>query len=358
MAPPLARRALLTCVVIVFAAGCGGPPTASSATPGAPGRPSDDAASGPPFRGFVSRSSGALQVVACGAPGTAVRTVAGPASSEIGDAVDSLASKGITSAYVEMRGQLSADGRSVDASGDILLSKDKSECPVVFDGDYVAGGNDPFWSIEVHPATIVFRSREEPKGRSFPYSATPSETGSPEYATRVDRPRVSTLRLAVRRGRCVDSISGEIRPFTAHAEIDGKPLSGCAFAGVPAGGFGDDPLDALERYAGTYPARSKLWSAEPLASRLSRVLGSKRGAFEAAMQASGPLMKDAAVYYVLGTKGPRAGTDVAVFLADPGADTIEVILFEGGKRSEFRDGDRDVVPPAEARTLLDTLPPS
>jgi hypothetical protein len=49
--------------------------------------------------------------------------------------------------------------------------------------------------------------------------------------------------------------------------------------------------------------------------------------------------------------------DAAIFLADPAADAIEVILIEDKVRTDFKEGDRDVTLPAEAAVTLENALP-
>jgi uncharacterized membrane protein len=262
--------------------------------------------------------------------------------------------------YAELRGTPSSDGRSfaVDALVRLRPGGEGPSCGApVFDGDFVANGNEPFWGIEIRRDAIVFRSPDVPKGRAYPYSALPTAQGTIAYATKLGRPKVSTLAVTIGPGRCIDGMSGEIRSFKAHVELDGRTLDGCAAAGVPEGGFGDDPLDELARWAGATPSSSGLWSSPLVKPRLASLLGPGLPAFEAGMQVTGPLMRDGGVLYVLGNKRGEGGRDVAIFLAEPGTDTIEVVLVEKGRRADFKEGGREVPLPAEAQTMIRSLLP-
>jgi len=222
----------------------------------------------------------------------------------------------------------------------------------VFDGEFAASGNEPFWGIEIREEGIVYRSPETPKGRTYPYARTPTETGTLLYATRIDTPSVSTLEVALEPGRCADTMSGELRGLKAHVVLDGAKREGCAYAGLPRGGFGDDPLDELRRWAGTYLDRAWFTASVPVASRLQALLGAKLEVFEMNMSVRGPLMEDQGVYYTMGNAPHRGGRDNAVFLAEPSTDTIAVILIEDARRTDYREGERDVPLPAEVRTYL------
>jgi uncharacterized membrane protein len=222
----------------------------------------------------------------------------------------------------------------------------------VFDGELVANGNEPFWAVEIRETGITYRAPDLPKGRTFPYALTRTETGSVVYATKVETPAVSTLEVALERAACLDSMSGELRGFKAHVILDGRKLEGCAAAGVPRGEFGDAPLDELNRFAGAYPHAVGLWKDPVLESRLRVLLGAAMPAFLDTLKVQGPVMKDAGIFYVTGNRPHQGGVDGAVFLADPATDTLCVILFENGARQDFKEGGRDITLPAEVVTMI------
>jgi uncharacterized membrane protein len=349
--------AALAAIVAIALGACGrsgdGPSTATVPHPAAP----PTGPSEPPLRGVIGSAGTTFSFRACGAPESALATVT-EGRDEVGAVWAALHPAPGRAVYVEIRGKESADGKSVSVE-DVLrahVDGEGSGCDrPVFDGDFFASGNEPGWSVEIRPSGILYRSAAEPKGLSFPYSALRTGSGTIEYAARIDKPKVRTLAVEIEPGRCVDSMSGEIRGFVARVEFDGVKLQGCAAAGVPAGGFGDGPLDELRRYDGVNPAGSSFWSIEPWKGRLMTLLRSSRGSFDASMQACGPVMEDRGVNYVIGNKPHRRGADIAVFAADPGTDTINVVLVENGMRRDFKEGDRNVALPSEVRTALANL---
>lgn len=343
------RRLLLGAGLVLALSGCGHSPTPEQA---AAASPPPHEASPVVVRGTLAKTEAGFALTPCGSRETPLRLEGTLADVE--SAWASLGGTGREALAAEIRGVPSGDGAL--RVTDLVRARSRRDlgCDVpVFDGDYVASGNEPFWSVEVRHDAIVFKSPEIPKGRSYPYSVVPSTgDGTVEFATKIDAPAVSTLSLRIRSGRCVDSMSGEVRSFKARAEIDGKALEGCAAAGVPQGGFGDDPLDELERYAGGYAHESGLWRSEPLASRLKALLGAKLAPFEENLRVASALSKEGGVYYLVGNKPHQGGNDFAVFVADPDSDTINVVLYEGGHRTDFREGDRELPLPKEAEAML------
>jgi len=347
--------AFLSMLVATYACGTHAPAPEVQA-PTTEAQSMDDADSGLPVRGLVVKAGDSFALHECGAPaGRAVNVVdATGAMARAFKALDAPAAVGI---YAEMRGARSTDGGSLTLT-QLVRARGVGgglACePPVFAGDYVASGNEPFWSIEIREDGIVYRSPAEPEGRTYPYAITPTETGS-VYATKVDQPKISTLEVSLEPGACLDSMSGELRAFKAHVVHDGVELEGCAAAGVAPGGFGDAPLDELDRYAGTYPDAAVLWRSPLLAPRLEALLGPKFETFVENVQVRTPVMKDGGVFYVTGNKPHQGGLNNAVFLADPESDTIVVILVVNGVREDFKEHGRDIPLPAEVVTTLGNL---
>jgi uncharacterized membrane protein len=355
---PLTLRSAAALSIVVLLPACGGQPSGPAPAAPSPAPPAAEAASGPPVRGVVVKSATSFALRECGAPaGRSVNLIdPGGELSKAFVALDAPPADGI---YVELYGNRSTDGGSLTLS---QLARARGlgaglACePPVFEGDYVASGNEPFWSVEIREDGIRFRSPDESKGRRYPYAITRTETGATLYATKIEKPRVSTLEVSLEPGRCVDSMSGELRAFTAHVVVDGKKLDGCAAAGVPPGSFGNAPLDELQRWAGSYPTAAMPWEASWLRPRLEALLGAKLKAFQENLQVRTPVMNDGGVFYVTGNKAHQGGLDNALFIADPDSDTIEVILVVGGVREDFKEGGRDVALPAEVVTTLGNLP--
>lgn len=98
------------------------------------------------------------------------------------------------------------------------------------DAAYVvsARGNEPFWSIEVHDAEVIFRQPEAPQEIVFREPQTVDAEGAVRYNASTSEHR---LELMVHAQPCRDSMSGEYFAFSAKALLDGRELSGCARVG-------------------------------------------------------------------------------------------------------------------------------
>ena len=354
------NRVVFAAIPLAFLlAACGAPERGAPPAGQAATEPESDASPKNPVRGIVSYAGGATTFMECGAPSGTARTLADPAG-ELAKAFASLEAKPGAGIYVELTGAPAADGRTFAWTA-LLRAAAVGEGPAcdapVFEGEFVANGNEPFWTIEIREGGIVYRDPEVPKGRTYPYAFTRTETGSVVYATKLDSPVVSTLEVALAPSRCIDSMSGELRSFKAHVVLDGRALDGCARAGVPHGEFGTTPLDELNRFTGAYPRTVRLWSDGAIRTRLEALLGSAMKEFLENMKVQSPLMKDDGVFYVTGNRPHYGGLDNAIFLADPSSDTIEVILFKNRLRRDFKEGGRDVALPAEVDATIDNMAP-
>jgi len=310
-----------------------------------------------PLRGIVFTKAGATTFSECGAPSGRAMSLSDP-SGELAKAFTSLSAKPDDGIYVELDGAPAADGAAVTWTAILrahtLGGAISCDAPV-FDGEFVASGNEPFWAVEIRENGITYRSPELPKGRTYPYAFTRTATGSVLYATKIETPSVSTLEVALEPKTCVDSMSGELRGFTAYVTLDGRKLSGCAVAGVPRGEFGSAPLDELNRFSGVYPHTVRLWKDPALAKRLDALLGASMPAFLENMKVQTPVTKDGGIFYVTGNAPHRGGLDNAIFLADPATDTINVIVFTNAVRKDFKEEGREVALPADVVTTIGNM---
>jgi uncharacterized membrane protein len=351
------RQTAAAIVLVLVLAACGDPKIVTPPTKPAATEPASEVSPKGPVRGIASTSGDLTTFRECGVPAIHAMTLTDPGG-ELQRAFASLSAAPSEGIYVELAGVRGTGGTTFAVTA-LLRARGLGEfvpCDApVFDGEFVASGNEPFWAIEIRQVGIVYRSPEVPKGRTYPYAFTRTETDSVVYATKIESPAVSTLEVALEPGRCVDSMSGELRSFKAHVAIDGRKLEGCAAAGVPHGEFGNGPLDELNRFTGTNPRTVHLWKEPLIEKRLEALLGTNMPAFLEAMQVQSALMKDDGVFYVTGNKPHQGGSDSAFFLADPATDTVSVILFAHGARRDFKEAGREIALPADVGTMIGKL---
>jgi uncharacterized membrane protein len=96
--------------------------------------------------------------------------------------------------------------------------------------DYIVGarGSEPFWSVEVTDAALIWRQPDEPKEISLPAPQTQDSEGAVNYTAADNDHKVE---LMIEAQACRDAMSGEYFAYAAKAKLDGKPFAGCARVG-------------------------------------------------------------------------------------------------------------------------------
>lgn len=96
--------------------------------------------------------------------------------------------------------------------------------------DYIvaARGNEPFWSVEVTDAALLWRQPEEPKEISIAAPQPQDAEGAVSYVANNDEHKIEVL---IEAQACQDDMSGEYFAYAARATLDGKRFTGCARVG-------------------------------------------------------------------------------------------------------------------------------
>lgn len=116
-------------------------------------------------------------------------------------------------------------------------------------------------------------------------------------------------------------------------------------------------LAQLRLHLGQYPRDTGLWSHPLLAQRLHALLGDKHQAFLENMRVQGPLTEENGLLFVTGNKPHEGGVDMAVFLADPANDKLQVWLSTGGTVETFSEADPPLAdPPLVAAFKANVVP--
>lgn len=140
--------------------------------------------------------------------------------------------------YIEAYGERATD-RPAEAgfSGTFLLEEALYAAP---DGqtrgcdtpaqDYIvaARGNEPFWSVEVTDAALLWKQPDEPKEISIAAPQTQDAEGAVSYAAANEAHKIELL---IEAQACRDDMSGEYFAYAARATLDGKKFTGCARVG-------------------------------------------------------------------------------------------------------------------------------
>lgn len=97
--------------------------------------------------------------------------------------------------------------------------------------DFRAWGNEPFWSVEMGPRTIVFRQPREPSTLIFPPAVPQLEKDRMVFNSTSMRDANLTIRITLEPKPCRDSMSGAYASWTSTVELLGKTYRGCAVQG-------------------------------------------------------------------------------------------------------------------------------
>ncbi|MFA6031053.1 MAG: hypothetical protein WC969_14445 [Elusimicrobiota bacterium] len=96
-----------------------------------------------------------------------------------------------------------------------------------------AMGNEPFWSVEVSDAGILYAPMSGPELR-FPAAPAVEKDGTTSYSATAVSPSIHRLSLELRKGRCQDTMSGAYFHMSATLRLDDRESSGCAYAPLRA----------------------------------------------------------------------------------------------------------------------------
>lgn len=117
-------------------------------------------------------------------------------------------------------------------------------------------------------------------------------------------------------------------------------------------------LSQLRQHLGEYPRDTNLWGNPLLAQRLHTLLGARHQAFLVNMVVQGPLTEENGLLFVTGNKPREGGVDLAVFLADPANDKIQVWLSTNGTVEDFSEANPPLAdPPLVAAFKAKMAPP-
>jgi len=161
---------------------------------------------------------------------------------ELGHVYGELAAEPYQTLYVEFRGRpvarpVNGFGADYAQAVEVLelrrAAREAAGCGEDLTGvEFLARGNEPFWSLEIRDNGIVLRQLGRGDLR-FAYTA-------PEVQGRIKIYRASgaagppaEIQVELAEAPCIDSMSGERHPFEARVEHGTGLLTGCALEGWP-----------------------------------------------------------------------------------------------------------------------------
>lgn len=140
------------------------------------------------------------------------------------------------SIYAEFQGYLSGKADTGNASAyenvlvitKIIKTEVKSFRTECYPFEFIATGNEPFWSVDIIPAEqrIVLKEIGKDSASIFPYQ--PANIGGGVYRFESMTAEKGRMAIIIREEKCTDGMSGRQYNYSAEVIINGRTLKGCA----------------------------------------------------------------------------------------------------------------------------------
>ena len=140
------------------------------------------------------------------------------------------------SVYAEVKGYLSGKSRMGYASEyenvlvvtEITKLESKTFRTDCYNYEFIALGNEPFWSLEIIPdeKRIVLKDMGIEKVQEFIYK--PAVLGESLYHYEARNPKNEKLEVLMRKEKCSDGMSDREYNYSAEIRLSGRILKGCA----------------------------------------------------------------------------------------------------------------------------------
>lgn len=136
------------------------------------------------------------------------------------------------SVYAEIKGYLNGNPTSGYDNElrvtSVLKAESKNFQTACYPYEFIALGNEPFWSVDIIPAEdrIVLKDTGAEEVYEFPYRRAVTKGGSYKYD--VTNSKNDKLTLIISKSKCSDGMSDRQYSYSAAAIINSKILKGCA----------------------------------------------------------------------------------------------------------------------------------
>jgi len=101
------------------------------------------------------------------------------------------------------------------------------------EGAFRLAGNEPFWSVRIGAAGLVYTTPDYPRGIVFPSTAPGSEGRVLRWVAITPPPNAHTLEVTLEPVPCGDTMADKTWTHTAVVIFDGTALKGCGERLVP-----------------------------------------------------------------------------------------------------------------------------
>jgi len=137
--------------------------------------------------------------------------------------------------YAEVKGYLTGKSTSQSAVGydnELIINsvhelEQKNYKTFCYDFEFIALGNEPFWSVDIIPTErkIVLKEVGKEKVYVFPYQPANVDKDVYRFETQTKK---DALVIIIRKEKCSDGMSDRSYNFSAEIAINGETLKGCA----------------------------------------------------------------------------------------------------------------------------------
>ncbi len=140
------------------------------------------------------------------------------------------------SVYAEVKGYLSGKPAGGASAGyenalvitEIIKLEAKNFRTACYDYEFIALGNEPFWGLDIVPASqqIILKDLSVDKVFVFPYQ--PANIGGGVHRFETLNAAKDKLTVIIREEECSDGMSDNTYNYSAEIVINGRTLKGCA----------------------------------------------------------------------------------------------------------------------------------
>jgi putative lipoprotein len=230
-------RPVAVALLLVLTPGCRGDGPGGDPPPTPPSSPADARALEPsrPYRGILTMGPGSRAFTPCGEPVPAwVEDRTGGELPDLYAQLASIPNEPIFAELVGVMGDPPSDGPGAfypygfEVTGIRQLSwtDEAPDCPEPEYG-LVARGNEPSWWIRLSVDAVEYRTPDRVEALRLPPAVERSSGEVRTFLVTLDDGAV--LELEIREGTCIDTMSGEVFPYTASLRSSGRTDPGCAW---------------------------------------------------------------------------------------------------------------------------------
>ncbi|HEY0056034.1 MAG TPA: hypothetical protein VGB63_11805 [Pedobacter sp.] len=140
------------------------------------------------------------------------------------------------SIYLEVKGYLrgksnvgyAGEYENVLVVTDIISAVQKSFSTDCFVYEFVALGNEPFWSLDIIPSEKIIALKDVAADKTYVFHYKPAKTTENSFTYDLSNDKKETMKVVITRETCSDGMSDREYNYSAQVNINRKLLKGCA----------------------------------------------------------------------------------------------------------------------------------